>query len=90
MSTTARGPQLTDEQRDAFASTLRELRDKRKLTLEEVADAAGLTKAAIHQYEQGRYIPSLGAIAALAVALKAKPSALVAAIDPPKNFSKSV
>jgi len=90
MSSTTRGPQLTDDQRDAFAATLRELRAKRNLTLDALAAAAGLTKAAVHQYEQGRYIPSLGTIAALAVALKSKPSALVAAIDPQKTFPKSV
>jgi len=90
MSTTFRGPQLTDEQKQTLGGSLKELRQSLSLTLDAVAASAGLTKAAIHQYETGASVPTLGAVVAIAAALRVRPSAIVAALDPPKKtFRKS-
>lgn len=90
MATTLHGPHLSDDQRKQFGASLRELRTARKLTLEAVAEQIGVTRGAVHQYEAGTSVPSLAAIAALALAYGVKPSAIVASLDPPKASSKKI
>lgn len=62
----------------AFSERLRDLREARDMTLQEVADIAGLTKSHVWELEQGRAVnPSVAAIWGLARALAVAPSALL-------------
>jgi DNA-binding XRE family transcriptional regulator len=49
---------------------VRVLREHRRLTLQQVADACGVTASAISQIEQGKRDPSVGLLEKLAAALK--------------------
>lgn len=57
-------PKLSERQ--ALADNIRRLRENRGLTQEEVAQAAGVTRNAIDQYEEGNYIPNLFSAIAMA------------------------
>lgn len=48
-----------------FSKKLKELRNEKKLTCKEVADAIGLTKNAITNYESGIREPSLSILKSL-------------------------
>lgn len=71
--------------RDDFATRLRLLRLAAGLTQEQLAAAAGLSTAAVCQWEQGRREPSLAALQALARALGASLDALAGQQLPRKN-----
>ncbi len=62
---------------DAFARTLKETRQKRGMTQEELASHAFLDRTFIGLLESGRRQPTLSVICAIAYALHEKPSQLV-------------
>lgn len=62
---------------DAFAKTLKETRQKRGMTQEELAGHAFLDRTFIGLLESGRRQPTLSVICAIAYALHEKPSHLV-------------
>jgi transcriptional regulator with XRE-family HTH domain len=62
----------------AFSKRMRKLREARDMTLQEVADASGITKSHVWEMEQGRSVnPSVNAIWGLARALAVSPAALL-------------
>lgn len=63
----------------AFATTLRQLRQRRRLTQRELAEAAGLSQAYLSQLERGlRPVNPVDVVERLASALKVSPSRLEA------------
>jgi transcriptional regulator with XRE-family HTH domain len=58
-----------------FAGRLRELREARGWTQRQLADAAGVTTAAVKSLEQGRNKPTWDTVVALCRALAARPDA---------------
>lgn len=52
-----------------FAAKLRALRESKHLTVQELAEASGLSRMTVHRYETGERNPSWAAIQELAVAL---------------------
>lgn len=52
-----------------FGSILRELRDDAGMTLQDIGDAAGLSRQRVHQLEAGTHRPSWAEVQALAAAL---------------------
>lgn len=64
-----------------FGQRLRELRQKRGVTQEQLSIATGMTEGYISNMERGLKVPSLTTILRIAVALKCKPSALVSVFD---------
>lgn len=62
----------------AFARRIKTLRTARDLTLQDVADASGLTKSHVWEIEQGRSVnPTVNAVWGLARALSVSPSVLL-------------
>lgn len=62
----------------SFSKRLRSLREARGMTLQDVADAADLTKSHVWELEQGRAVnPTVAAIWGLSRALVVAPSALL-------------
>jgi transcriptional regulator with XRE-family HTH domain len=66
---------------EVFGQRLREIRQRRTLTQDGLADTAGLTKAYISDMERGLKIPSLTTILRLALALDCKVVDLVSVFD---------
>lgn len=66
---------------EIFGAHLRKLREKRNLSQNALADAAGLTRAYISQLENGLAVPSLTTVLRLAVSLNCKVTALVSVFD---------
>jgi len=64
-----------------FGHRLRELRQKRGLTQQAVADLAGMSLTYISNLEHGLKVPSLTTIVRLAVALECKVKDLVSAFE---------
>lgn len=64
-----------------FGERLHELRQKRKLTLRQLADTAEMSLAYLSDLERGLKVPSLTTLVRLAVALDCKVTALVSAFD---------
>jgi transcriptional regulator with XRE-family HTH domain len=64
-----------------FGAQLRELRQKRGLTLQALADTAHMSLAFVSDLEGGLKVPSLRSLIRLAVALDCKLTALVAPFD---------
>ncbi len=60
--------------RDLFATNLRRLRHARKMSQDELADVAGMSRSYLAQLETGRFFASLKIIAKLATALDAEPA----------------
>ena len=60
-----------------LASKLKHIRQERKLTQEQLAERAGLTREYIARLETGRYDPTLSTIEKLAKALRVKVNDLV-------------
>jgi transcriptional regulator with XRE-family HTH domain len=52
-----------------FKDVLRELRSRRKLTQEELADKAGIPVTSLRGHEQGQRVPSWASVVKLAKAL---------------------
>lgn len=55
-----------------FAVRLRTLREKKKLTVEELAEGSGIPAATIYTWESARFTPGLGHLPKLAKALQLK------------------
>lgn len=53
-----------------FGAVLKALRERAGLTVQELAEAASLTRQAVHNYESGARKPTWDAVQALAAALK--------------------
>ena len=66
---------------EIFGRRLRELRNKKGLTQEELGRAAGLTSVYISNLENGFAVPSLTTILQLAGALRCKVVSLVSVFD---------
>jgi transcriptional regulator with XRE-family HTH domain len=64
-----------------FGQRLREIRQKKGMTQQELADIAHMSLTYISNMEHGMKVPSLTTIIRLAVALKCRVSGLVAAFD---------
>lgn len=64
-----------------FGQRLREVRQKRNVTQQALADAAGMSLTYISNMEHGLKVPSLTTIIRLAVALDCKVMDLVGAFD---------
>jgi len=60
-----------------MGTTLRRLRQAKKLSQAELARRADLTREYVNKIEAGRYDPPLSTINALAKALRVKPSKLL-------------
>jgi transcriptional regulator with XRE-family HTH domain len=61
---------------EAFPARLRRLRQQRRLTQHDLADACGLTQATISRLETGKHSPTWSAVCALADALGCTTDAL--------------
>jgi transcriptional regulator with XRE-family HTH domain len=77
----ARTTQPVGPDAELFGARLRELRQKRGLTLRELADTANMSLAFVSDMEGGLKLPSLTTLVRLAVALDCKVTALVAPFD---------
>ena len=66
---------------ELFGARLRELRQKRGMRLEDIADAAHMSLTYLSNLEGGVKVPSLTTMVRLAVALDCKVTALVAPFD---------
>ena len=55
-----------------FAERLRKLREKKKLSVEELAEASGISRTTLYNWEQGRSQPLIGQLPQLADALGLK------------------
>lgn len=64
----------TDESGSAFGRRLRQLRDKAKLTQNELAEAAGIHIITISKLERGKIDPSWTTVLLLAEALEVSPN----------------
>jgi transcriptional regulator with XRE-family HTH domain len=73
--------QTTQPEGELFGRRLREVRQKRGLTQQAVADLAGMSLTYISNMEHGFKVPSLTTIIRLAVALDCKVVDLVGAFD---------
>ncbi|HEX9984434.1 MAG TPA: helix-turn-helix transcriptional regulator [Thermoanaerobaculia bacterium] len=73
--------QTTQPEGELFGRRLREVRQKRGLTQQAVADLAGMSLTYISNMEHGFKVPSLTTIIRLAVALDCKVMDLVGAFD---------
>ena len=54
---------------EQISANLRSFREKRRMSLQEVADLAGLSKAHIWEIEQGRGNPTVSTLEGIAAAL---------------------
>ena len=63
--------------RQTFGRNVRRVRQERGLTIEALADAAGISYSYAGELERGRRNPSLAVIEAIAKALAAKPHELL-------------
>jgi transcriptional regulator with XRE-family HTH domain len=61
---------------DQFPAVLRSLRERANITVAELAEAAGLTRQAVHNYESGARCPTWDAVQKLAEALSVSTDAL--------------
>jgi transcriptional regulator with XRE-family HTH domain len=66
---------------ELFGKRLRELRLKRGMTQEDLAQAAGTAGPYVSDMERGLKVPSLTTILRLASALKCKPTTLISVFD---------
>ena len=64
--------------RQALGSTVRALRQERGLTLEALADAAGMNATYLSDIERGRGNPTIGKLGDLAVVLNTRVSEIIA------------
>lgn len=66
----------------ALGTRIKLLRDLREMTLQEVADASGLTKSHVWEMEQGKSVnPTVNAVWGLSAALSVPPSTLLGLDD---------
>jgi transcriptional regulator with XRE-family HTH domain len=60
-----------------FAARLKELREKRKLTVEELAEKSGIPDKTLYRWEAATHMPSVDKLPELAKALKIKVRSLL-------------
>lgn len=65
----------------AFGEVLKQLRLKKDLTQQQLADYTGMDRAYISELERGILLPSLETVFKLASQLKLKPSELIDLVD---------
>ena len=71
----------TQPEGEVFGRRLREIRQKRGMTQEALAQAAGTAGPYISDMERGLKVPSLTTVLRLALALDCKPTALISIFD---------
>lgn len=71
----------TQPEGQVFGVRLRELRTRRRMTQQELADAAGLAGPYVSDMERGLKVPSLTTLLRLSLALKCKVAELVSVFD---------
>jgi len=71
----------TQPEGEVFGVRLRELRTRRRMTQEELADAAGLAGPYVSDMERGLKVPSLTTLLRLSVALDCKVTELVSVFN---------
>jgi transcriptional regulator with XRE-family HTH domain len=72
--------------RDVFATNLRRLRNARKLSQDDLAYEAEVSRSYLSQLEKGTFYASLKIVGRLAKALKVEPAELLKA--PPRHRSR--
>ena len=72
MAARSRNPIDTTTYSGRFAARLKELREKAKLTPEQVAEKIGVTPTAIYHWESGRMVPALEKFPKISAAYKLK------------------
>lgn len=83
-----RSERLSPANSAALGQHLQSLRQAAGLSLQQLADAADVTKGAIYQYETGANAPALSTLLRLAAALGTSAGKLLDSIDPPKRNSR--
>jgi transcriptional regulator with XRE-family HTH domain len=73
--------QAPDEVAAAIAANVRRLRNDHRLTIDTLAERAGVSKGTIIQLEQGRANPNIGTLCRLSDALQVGVATLVAPVD---------
>ncbi|MBS1541882.1 MAG: helix-turn-helix transcriptional regulator [Bacteroidetes bacterium] len=66
---------------ETFGKVIKQLREERGLSQQELADYAELDRSYISDMERGRYNPTLHTIYKLAEILKVKPSEILQKVD---------
>lgn len=66
---------------EAFGKVVKQLREERSLSQQELADYAELDRSYISDMERGRYNPTLYTIYRLAGILKVKPNEILQMVD---------
>lgn len=69
------------EIKEGFGKVIRELREQRKLSQQELADYSEVDRTYISDLERGLYYPTLNTIYKLAEVLKIKPHELIQRVD---------
>lgn len=67
--------------KEAFGKVVRDLRDQRRISQQELADYAEMDRTYISDLERGLYFPTLNTIYKLAEVLKIKPNELIKKVD---------
>lgn len=67
--------------KEAFGKVIRDLRDQRKLSQQELADYSEMDRTYISDLERGIYYPTLNTVYKLAEVLKIKPHELIKKVD---------
>jgi transcriptional regulator with XRE-family HTH domain len=67
--------------KEAFGNVIRELRESKTLTQQEVADYANMDRTYLSDLERGKFYPTLNIVYKLAEVLKIKPSVLIEKVD---------
>jgi transcriptional regulator with XRE-family HTH domain len=67
--------------KEAFGKVIKELREKEKLSQQELADYSEVDRTYISDLERGLYYPSLNTVYKLAEILKVKPHELIQKVD---------
>lgn len=75
-----------DSLADRFGSLVRQLRESRGWSQEELAEHAELNRGYVGEIERGGAMPSLTTIDKLAVAFRLSPSVLIARIESSASF----
>jgi transcriptional regulator with XRE-family HTH domain len=66
---------------EAFGKIIKQLREEREMSQQELADYAELDRSYISDMERGRYNPTLLTVYKLAEILKVKPNEIVQKVD---------
>jgi transcriptional regulator with XRE-family HTH domain len=66
---------------EAFGKIIKQLREEREMSQQELADYAELDRSYISDMERGRYNPTLLTVYKLAEILKVKPNEIIQKVD---------